>query len=167
MPIFIDTRGRTKLAIGICGRCSLKFPYDELHPDPNIPGLFVCTEDMDQFDPYRLPARETENITLDHARPDVGISSPGPSPNLVADPFFGLTEIGYRTTWHPSTPYREGAAVTPQDINSNEVDLPQQWMVCIHAGTSGATPPEWTDSPGTTVQDGTVTWAYFYGVYPV
>ncbi len=86
MPRYIDTRGHTKVAIGICARCSLKYPYDELVPDPNYPGLYVCTYDLDQFDPYRLPPRETENITLDHARPDVGIAGSGPSPRLYADP---------------------------------------------------------------------------------
>jgi hypothetical protein len=91
MPRYIDTRGHTKIAIGICARCSLKFPYDDLVPDPNFPGLYVCRDDIDQFDPYRLPARETEDITLDHARPDVPIDGLGPSPRLWADPI--LVEI--------------------------------------------------------------------------
>lgn len=86
MPRFIDTHGHTKVAIGICARCSCKFPYDELISDPNTPGLYVCPDDVDQFDPYRLPARATENITLDHARPDVPIYGVGPSPRLYADP---------------------------------------------------------------------------------
>ena len=70
MPTFLDTRGKSTLAIAICGRCSRKFPYDELMPDPNYPGLRVCRDDLDQFDPYRLPARQTENITLRFPRPD-------------------------------------------------------------------------------------------------
>lgn len=71
MPVFLDTRGKSTIAIAICGRCSRKFPYDELMPDPNYPGLRVCKEDLDQYDPYRLPARQTENITLRFPRPDV------------------------------------------------------------------------------------------------
>lgn len=71
MPVFLDTRGRSTLAIAICGRCSRKFPYDDLMPDPNYPGLRVCKDDVDQYDPYRLPARQTENITLRFPRPDV------------------------------------------------------------------------------------------------
>ena len=71
MPIFLDTTGNATLAIGICGRCSRKFPLDELMPDPNYPGLRVCEQDMDQFDPYRLPARQTEDIALRFPRPDV------------------------------------------------------------------------------------------------
>ena len=70
MPVYINTRGHSTLAIGICGRCSRKFPLDELLPDPNYPGLRVCRDDIDQFDPYRLPARQTENIALRHPRPD-------------------------------------------------------------------------------------------------
>lgn len=70
MSIYLDTRGRSTLAIGICGRCSRKFPLDELQPDPNYPGLRVCRADLDEFDPYRLPARKPENITVRFPRPD-------------------------------------------------------------------------------------------------
>lgn len=70
MPVFLDTTGRSTLAIAICGRCSRKFPYNELMPDPNYPGLRVCKDDLDEYDPYRLPARQTEDITLRFPRPD-------------------------------------------------------------------------------------------------
>lgn len=70
MPVFLDTRGRSTVAIAICGRCSRKFPYDELMPDPNYPGLRVCKDDLDEYDPYRLPARQTEDISLRFPRPD-------------------------------------------------------------------------------------------------
>lgn len=71
MSVFLDTRGRDSLAIGICGRCSRKFPIGDLMPDPNYPGLRVCRKDLDEFDPYRLPARQPENITVRFPRPDV------------------------------------------------------------------------------------------------
>jgi hypothetical protein len=75
MPIFLDTRGRATLAIAICGRCSRKLPYDALRSDPNIPGLRVCGDGCaDQYDPYRLPARQTENITLRFPRPDTPLN---------------------------------------------------------------------------------------------
>jgi hypothetical protein len=77
VSVFLDTRGKSTLAIAICGRCSRKFPYDELMPDPNYPGLRVCKDDLDEYDPYRLPARQTENITLRFPRPDVPLE-PGP-----------------------------------------------------------------------------------------
>ena len=47
---------------------------EELMPDNNYPGLRVCKEDRDQFDPYRLAPRQTERITLDYPRPDVPIN---------------------------------------------------------------------------------------------
>ena len=73
MPLYINTRGRTTLAGGICSRCSRKFPLDMLQPDPNYPGLRVCDKDKDQYDPYRLPARQPEKITLPFSRPDAPI----------------------------------------------------------------------------------------------
>ena len=41
--------------------------------DPNAPGLRVCKADLDELDPYRLPARQTERITLPFVRPDTPI----------------------------------------------------------------------------------------------
>jgi hypothetical protein len=32
---------------------------------------------MDEYDPWRLAARQTENITLRHPRPDVSVAIPG------------------------------------------------------------------------------------------
>jgi hypothetical protein len=60
-------------------------PLHELHSDPNAPGLLVCVEDLDQYDPYRLAPRETENIALRYPRPDVPLY-PGP----VLDPVLPL-----------------------------------------------------------------------------
>ena len=43
--------------------------------DPNFPGLRVCDQGFaDQFDPYRLPARKTERITIRFPRPDANIA---------------------------------------------------------------------------------------------
>lgn len=62
------------MSVAICDRCKIKFPYGELQPDPNFPGLRVCSADADWLDPYRLPARQTETITLRHPRPDESIA---------------------------------------------------------------------------------------------
>lgn len=70
MPKFLDTTGNPSLAVGICDRCARKFPIGELLPDPNYPGLRVCKDDRDDFDPWRLPARKTENVTVRDPRPD-------------------------------------------------------------------------------------------------
>ena len=70
MPIFLDTTGNTTLGIGLCARCARKMPLGELQPDPNSPGLMVCEADLDVLDPYRLPPRQPDNITLPFVRPD-------------------------------------------------------------------------------------------------
>lgn len=74
MSVWLDTRGKASLAIGICGRCSRKFPIVELMPDPNFPGLMVCAADVDDYDPYRLPPRAPDQITLQFVRPDVPLN---------------------------------------------------------------------------------------------
>lgn len=70
MSRYLNTRGNAHVAIAICGRCSTKVSYDDLGPDPNNRGLLVCDGCRDVFDPYRLPPRRTENISLTHPRPD-------------------------------------------------------------------------------------------------
>lgn len=75
MPVYLDTRGNSVLSVAICDRCSRKFAYTELYPDPNFPGMRVCKVDLDQFDPWRLPAIQTENITLRFPRPDVSVAT--------------------------------------------------------------------------------------------
>lgn len=75
MSLFLDTRGLAWAGIGICDRCSRKFPIGELMSDPNSPGLRVCRVDVDELDPYRLPARQTERITLPFVRPDVSVAT--------------------------------------------------------------------------------------------
>lgn len=74
MPVYLDTRGNSVLSVGICDRCSRKFAYTELMPDPNFPGMRVCKEDLDNFDPWRLPALQTENIALRFPRPDISVA---------------------------------------------------------------------------------------------
>lgn len=75
MPIFLDTRGYSDIAIAVCDRCKMKRPHAELSKDPNFPGLMVCEQGCkDQFDPYRLPARKTERITIRFPRPDVSVA---------------------------------------------------------------------------------------------
>jgi len=74
MPLFLDTTGRSTLGVGICDRCSRKFPIGELAPDPNSPGLRVCRSDRDVYDPYRLPPRPPDNTVLPSYRPDTPIA---------------------------------------------------------------------------------------------
>lgn len=92
MPLYLDTRGRSTLAIGICGRCSRKFPMGELLPDPNYPGLLCCAVDRDDYDPYRLPARQPEKISLMFARPDTPIGTDPLGLPTEDDSYFLITE---------------------------------------------------------------------------
>jgi hypothetical protein len=92
MPLYLDTRGRSTLGIALCARCSRKFSLDDLQSDPNFPGLMVCKADLDDFDPYRLPARQTEDITLRFVRPDESIAT-NPAGVIAEDgDYFLVTE---------------------------------------------------------------------------
>ena len=87
--IYCDTRGQSVLSVAVCDRCNRKMSYTLLKSYPNFPGLMVCPDDLDQFDPWRLAAIQTENITLRHPRPDVSIALPGhslPIPNAPNNP---------------------------------------------------------------------------------
>lgn len=75
MSLYLDTQGQSVIAIAICDRCKRKFSWTQLYSDPNSPGLRVCLEDLDQLDPYRLPARQTETITMQWARPDAPLGT--------------------------------------------------------------------------------------------
>jgi hypothetical protein len=85
MSKFIDPTGQPTYGIGICARCSRKFPLAELFPDPNFPGLMVCKDDLDEYDPYRLAPRTPDQIVLPFTRPDV---------SLATDPSGVITEDG-------------------------------------------------------------------------
>lgn len=89
----LDTTGQPTYGIGLCGRCSAKLPLAELTSDPNSPGLMVCKDDLDVLDPWRLPARETEDINLPFVRPDINIDVPkalaAQDQNLIASPTTG------------------------------------------------------------------------------
>lgn len=157
MPLYLDTRGRSTLGIGICARCSCRFSLEDLHPDPNSPGLRVCIDDLDAFDPWRLPARQLEKIPNDYPRPDTPLYPLGPSP-IYANQYDGVTQILPTHPWQPLTPYGKGASINPVDVNLETTTLPQPEFVCIVAGISAASPPTWPPGASATVTDGTVTW---------
>lgn len=75
MARFLNTLGNSTLSIFVCDRCKMKRPYSDMRPDGNIPAIKVCSESCsDQFDPYRLPARQPEKITIRFPRPDLDIA---------------------------------------------------------------------------------------------
>ena len=75
MPLYLDTSGYASRAVAICDRCRFKKPLSTLVADGNTPGLRVCPECSDNFDPWRLPARKPEDITLQYPRPDEPLSA--------------------------------------------------------------------------------------------
>jgi hypothetical protein len=78
--VFLNTTGNPTLGIGICCRCNFKFPLGMLSDDPNAPGLKVCRADRDDFDPYRMAARQADIINLPFVRPDTPLETP-PTPD--------------------------------------------------------------------------------------
>lgn len=74
MSIWLDPTGKSTYGIAICARCSRKMSLEDLHQDPNFPGLWVCEADLDDYDPYRLPPRQPEDITLRFTRPDLPLA---------------------------------------------------------------------------------------------
>lgn len=111
MSVYLDTRGNSVLSVAICDRCNRKFAYVDLMPDPNFPGMRVCKDDLDQFDPWRLPAIQPENITLRHPRPDVSIAV---QPNLLNTQGAPNQVEQYDNLFIEGTPY--GIPGAPGDI---------------------------------------------------
>lgn len=75
MSKFLETRGNSVLTIAICDRCKMKRAYDDIEYDRNIPGLRVCKFGCnDERDPYRLPARQPEKISVRFPRPDAPLT---------------------------------------------------------------------------------------------
>lgn len=70
MPEYLPVKTKGTSAIAVCDRCRMKMYYDDLEQDPNATGLRVCPKCKDDYDPYRQPARQPENITLRFPRPD-------------------------------------------------------------------------------------------------
>jgi hypothetical protein len=104
MPRFLNTEGNASLAIFICDRCKMKRAIVEAMPDPNFPGLKVCQQGCaDQIDPYRLPARKTERITLQYPRPDVSVAT---DPNDIITT--GDGEFVLSTEQNTDTPENNG-----------------------------------------------------------
>jgi hypothetical protein len=119
MPVFLDPTGNSTYGIGICQRCSRKFFLHELHSDPNTPGLKVCIDDLDDYDPYRLAPRQADRITLPFYRPDQDLTPGGPNPNPIS--LFGVREaIGESPRETEDGRLRVLEAET---VNQDEVDL--------------------------------------------
>ena len=181
MPRFLDTRGRSIISLGICARCACKYPLEDLSPDPNAPGLLCCPDGcLDVLDPWRLPARAAEKLTVDQPRPDMALV-PGATPVYVA-PLQAVVRVApgkvlgaggnnviavgpaasklqVPGVWTPITSYAVGAQVTPvAPYGQGEVGLDIFLFTCIVPGMSGPIAPLWPEFVGVPIQDGQVTW---------
>jgi hypothetical protein len=120
MPRFLDTTGNAVIAIFICDRCKMKRAIVEAMPDPNFPGLKVCQQGCaDQKDPYRLPARKTERITLQFPRPDVSVATD--DSGLVITPTGTNIPNGNPSEIYIST---ENGTTIPQQTGNTDIISP-------------------------------------------
>jgi len=69
MGLYLPVNTKGSAAIAVCPRCHFKVQYADLVQDPNTK-VWVCPACKDLYDPWRLPARNPENITLTHPRKD-------------------------------------------------------------------------------------------------
>ena len=69
MSLYLPLRMRGSVAIALCARCGFKCQHDDLVQDPNTK-MWVCSKCQDIYDPWKLPARRPEDITLHHPRKD-------------------------------------------------------------------------------------------------
>lgn len=144
MPVYLDTRGNSVLSVAVCDRCNRKFAYVDLMPDPNFPGMRVCKDDLDKFDPWRLPALQTENIALRFPRPDVSVAT-GP---IGGDQI--MTENGFQ---NDNSMFIEGVSTfegsTQGDLNTNSGVAPNIQVLFPYIYT--VTPASGSQSGGSLV----------------
>ena len=156
MPVYLDTRGNSVLSVAICDRCNRKFAYTELMPDPNFPGMRVCKEDLDKFDPWRLPAIQTENIALRFPRPDTPI---GIGPNLLDTQGNPNDPVQYDNFFLEGVAPAAGAQGN-LNLNSSYQTAPSPVMPFIYT----VSPSSGSQAGGTTV---TITGANFNSIVTV
>ena len=71
MARFLNTTGSATLSVAICDRCRMKRRLVDLESDGDAPGLRVCKFGCsDEKDPYKLPPRVADRITVQYPRPD-------------------------------------------------------------------------------------------------
>jgi hypothetical protein len=76
VSVYLNTLGEKVLTIAVCDRCKMKAKSIDLVSDPNAPGLRVHAHCADEFDPWRLPARSQDKITVEYPRPEVPLVVP-------------------------------------------------------------------------------------------
>ena len=120
MSVWLETRGNAVLSIAICDRCKMKRAYSDIGNDRNIPGLRVCNQGCnDERDPYRLPARQPEKISIRFPRPDADIAEYQDAittdPNIVNNP-------NQAPNVNPATPSTAGTWGIAPETSQDNVD---------------------------------------------
>lgn len=67
--LYLPVNLKGNAAIAVCPRCHFKMQYDDMCQDPNTK-VWMHKHCVDKYDPWRLPARQPENISLRHPRKD-------------------------------------------------------------------------------------------------
>lgn len=62
-------------AIAVCPRCKFKMYYGDLVADPNTKQM-MCPKCVDLYDPYRLPPKAPDQMTLQYPRPEEPLVPP-------------------------------------------------------------------------------------------
>lgn len=83
MSKFLNTRGQPVLSPYICDRCKLRGTFSEMMNDPDKQGLWVHKDCADELDPWKLPPRQSEDVTVPNPRPDSFVGSL--TPPLIPD----------------------------------------------------------------------------------
>lgn len=72
MSKFLDTRGEAVLSPYRCDRCGIRGKFSEMTQDGDKQGLWVHIDGCsDKLDPWKLPPRQSEDVSIPHPRPDV------------------------------------------------------------------------------------------------
>ena len=120
MSIWLDTIGNSVLSIAICDRCKMKRAYSNIGQDRNLPGLRVCNEGCnDERDPWRLPARQPEKITIRFPRPDADVAEQQDA--ITTDPYTG-NNPNQAPNVSPPTPVTEGELGIAPETSEDDLD---------------------------------------------
>lgn len=63
-------------AVAICYRCKMKRYYGDLQKDPNNQQYYCRFGCIDEYDPYRLPAKQPDQFVLQYPRPEEPLVPP-------------------------------------------------------------------------------------------
>lgn len=151
MPLYLNTDGRTTAAIGLCDRCKMKRYSDFLVPDPNSPGLRVCMDTcVDVLDPWRLPPRSTEDITVKGVRPEVPLTNPTTytfTYTALSGTFApGETILGSITRTQQQLVSASAGAITFKEVNDAQVFVAGEKITGLTSGATGTVTSEYGGS---------------------